>query len=87
MEKSSGKTDNSVKAGLELAADTNPDKEHIPEGATEKDVDDLVHERRDEIPDESVEQDMDNLVHQKTINTDEEYDEASDIDSLIHEKK
>ncbi len=74
------KKDASVKAGLEIAAHTNPERD------TEKDADDLVHEREEEMPEESAaaEQDPDELVHEHHATPHPgELDEA-DLDDLVH---
>jgi len=72
------KKDESVKAGLEIAAHTRPE--------TEKDPDDLVHQRADELPDESKERDADELVHEHPASTVENELDEKDPDELVHER-
>ena len=87
------KTDESVKAGLQLEANTNPDKKAAAKSSgyideeNEKDGDELAHE----LPDEPTmmneeEHDMDELVHKmpptKTIRDNDE----EDPDDLVHQK-
>ena len=85
------KTDESVKAGLQIEADTNPDNnaidKNIPEAENEKDADELVHERTNVVPDTNAdaEQDADELVHLKNIDTATiPEDEERDLDDLVH---
>ncbi len=85
------KTDESVKAGLELEADIKPQNSStagidIPETENEKDADEQVHQQKDTIPDTTVsEQDADELVHLKNIDTaTNANDEERDVDDMVH---
>ena len=90
------KTDDSVKAGLQLEGEGPKEQQQetagtagtadnaIPEIENEKDGDELAHERAGETPDVTNEQDMDELVHKvppaKVGNNDDE----KDVDDLVH---
>lgn len=90
------KTDESVKAGLQVEAGK-PDTEtqvtqgSIPEdfdkATKEQDADDLVHEQPNEVNEITGEQDIDELVHDSppstTIPADDH--EERDLDDLVHE--
>jgi hypothetical protein len=85
------KTDESVKAGLELEADTKPQNNStagndIPEAENEKDGDEEVHQQKDTVPDTTTsEQDADELVHLKNIDTATNADdEERDVDDMVH---
>ena len=84
------KTDESVKAGLEVEANHPPKKENdvpaqnIPPVPGEVDEDDLAHEEAvPETPDMTNEQDLDELAHTippaENISTQEQ-----DLDDLVH---
>ena len=87
-QKNTKKTDESVKAGLQIEADTKPHNatdKNIPEAENEKDADELVHERTDVVADENAEQDADELVHLRNIDTATNVeDEEKDVDDLMH---
>ena len=91
-QKNTKKTDESVKAGLQIEADTKPLDENavdnnIPEVENEKDADELVHERTDTVPDvdANAEQDADELVHLRNIDTATNVEgEEKDVDDLMH---
>jgi hypothetical protein len=85
------KTDESVKAGLELEGDTKPQNNStagndIPEVENEKDADEEVHQQTDTVPDAvATEQDADELVHLKNIDTaTNAEDEERDVDDMVH---
>jgi hypothetical protein len=85
------KTDESVKAGLELEADIKPQNNStagndIPEVENEKDADEQVHQQTDAVPDTvTKEQDADELVHLKNIDTaTNAEDEERDVDDMVH---
>ncbi|MCP9752392.1 hypothetical protein [Ferruginibacter sp. HRS2-29] len=74
------KTDESVKTGLEVEA------VKVEDINTEKDPDELVHEKEDELPDTvSTEQDMDDLVHTHATDAPVNELEEKDIDDLMHQ--
>lgn len=86
------KSDESVKAGLEIAAGTKPTgEENIPNPLTEneKDLDEVVHEHSTEGNIENVEgeNDVDDLVHKKPVApVDDAGNKEQDIDDLMHRK-
>jgi len=87
-------TDASVKAGLQIEADTNPLKEQqkkintgtgYKDAAKETDADELVHEKENDTNAGNKEQDPDELVHSNpAFKTVRENDEV-DPDDLVHE--
>lgn len=90
------KTDESVKAGLQIEAghDDKAQKNKsesaeadIPEIANEKDGDELSHERAAETPDVTNEQDMDELVHKVPPSHVGNTDDEKDVDDLVHSAK
>ncbi len=92
------KTDESVKAGLQIAADTNPAAEEtnetVPVTEGEKDIDELVHDRATEGNIENVEgepgaeKDVDDLLHKlpDTPAPGTIENNEQDIDDLMHRK-
>lgn len=93
-------TDASVKAGLQIEADTNPLKEqHTVSGeqkkgdtdtgyedaAKETDADELVHERTDDAITGNEEQDPDERVHNSPSFKTVRDNEEVDADDLVHE--
>jgi len=92
------KTDESVKAGMEMAADSNPaseeTKEVIPVTQGEKDIDEIVHDHTREGNIENVEgepgaeKDVDDLMHKLPDTPDPAAIEnkEQDIDDLMHRK-
>jgi hypothetical protein len=87
-------TDESVKAGLQIEADTNPLKEQqkksnadtgYKDAAKETDADELVHEKENNINTGNKEQDPDELLHSShSFKTVRDSNEA-DPDDLVHE--
>jgi hypothetical protein len=83
------KSDEAVKAGLEIEANHPPQKQNdipaqnVPPVPGELDEDELVHETTPEKPDMSKEQDLDELSHTippaENIKTQEQ-----DVDDLVH---
>jgi len=73
------KTDESVKTTLPV------DAGNIPAIDTEKDPDELVHEREEELPDTAAaEQDVDDLVHAHVQTPEVNELEETDIDDVMH---
>jgi hypothetical protein len=87
MKKEDKKTDESVRAGLQIQGDTKPEETASEDGLTEKDVDEEVHEAKNEVPDVSEESDLDEVVHEQTggITTSADIIEK-DIDDAMHQK-
>jgi len=91
------KTSADVKAGLEIAAKTNPvEKEQDPNNdsevidtSKEQDPDELVHAQADELPAEDKEKDVDDLLHSGRFEgrfTPNEDVGEKDSDDLVHGK-
>jgi hypothetical protein len=98
MKKNNSKTDESVKAGLEIEAGhkkSNAKKLPVPhrdELTGEKDPDDIVHEQPAALPTDNVEQDLDEIVHEQgSITTakeaEDELTEEEDMDELVHRNR
>ncbi len=90
------KTDESVKAGLQIAADTNPTQDEQPEAIPvtegEKDIDEIMHDRTTVGNIENVEgepgneKDVDDIMHKLPGSTDNIENKEQDIDDLMHRK-
>ena len=92
------KTDESVKAGLQIAADTNPaadeQQEVVPVTEGEQDIDEVVHDHTTQGNIENVEgepgseKDVDDLLHKLpgTTSTNTNENNEQDIDDLMHRK-
>ena len=79
MQTETPKTNESVKAGIEI------ESHHLPETETETDADELVHKNIAELPEEFEEQDLDELVHsQSEPSVPEDELEERDADDLVH---
>jgi len=90
MEKQPKKTDESVKAGLQIEGNTKPVTENKSAqtdlSGEEKDADEQVHQPKNETADESVEQDLDEVVHKQhsITTTTTEKNEEVDGDDVAH---
>lgn len=86
-------SDKSVKAGLQIEAETNPEKdlanETDPLEENEKDLDEVVHEQTTlgNIENVDGENDIDEIVHEKPAAPEIDIEnKEEDIDDLLHRK-
>ena len=86
------KTDESVKAGLQLEADTNPLKKNraahsgYDDAEEERDADEMAHEPEFEPTAEFNKQDQDDLVHRMPATKTVRDEDEADPDDLVHGK-
>jgi hypothetical protein len=83
------KTDESVKAGLQIEAGHTRAPGANDDLSEEKDADELVHEQENDLPTDSVEQDLDEIVHEQAGGTtakeaEDFLTEEEDMDDLVH---
>jgi hypothetical protein len=87
-------TDESVKTGLQIEANSNALKKNNSGGTgyqdtlKETDADDAVHEKKEEIISHgNEEQDIDELVHNSPVSKTAVDNEERDPDDLVHERE